>query len=544
MIHVAGNAWRICLVVGFTALASFGCANFQLPRINPSGDSVFIWPGRGANPALDPGVAPPFVPPSPGTAPPFAPPTFNASPGTRAPAPGIAPPGMIGPPATPGATNPAVVGAPQLSLQLFGPQTALVGSEVRFEVEVSNRGTAAATGLLITDRFDAGLDHAASSSPIERDLPDLGAGASTRIAVTFRVARTGQLCHDVTVTGTGGLRASGRGCVTALAGSPSAPAIPTTPPLAAPPATSPGTAVQPGEPAPFQPQPSEQQPPTTPPLGTSNPSQPPAQPTFDSSQANAGARPNLVVNMTGPPRRKVDEIAEFVIEVTNTGTAPLTNVRIVDHYELSLEPVQATLGFDQAGGALTWNVASIAPGKSVKRQLNCRCIQQVNRACNRVTVSADGGISQGDEVCLEVVTAEQPPQAEPAAPAAVPAKAAGSLSLAVAEQVDPVRIGGDTTYQIVLTNKGDSSAKDVTVVANVPQEMSLLGVGGPHGARMLPDSARFYPIRELRAGESVTLEVRVKARRTGTARFEVQATSEGQTSPVIESETTQILDGS
>ena len=40
-----------------------------------------------------------------------------------------------------------------------GPAEAAVGSEVTFEIVVTNRGQATATGLTIKDRYDPGLEH-------------------------------------------------------------------------------------------------------------------------------------------------------------------------------------------------------------------------------------------------------------------------------------------------------------------------------------------------------------------------------------------------
>ena len=102
-----------------------------------------------------------------------------------------------------------------MEVSLNGPDAAEVGADVQFEVEVVNRGAAAATRLLVSDRFDLGLEHAVATSPIERDLADLPPGGAARFNVSFRVTRPGQLCQDITVTGEGGLRGVARRCIVA-----------------------------------------------------------------------------------------------------------------------------------------------------------------------------------------------------------------------------------------------------------------------------------------------------------------------------------------
>ncbi len=105
--------------------------------------------------------------------------------------------------------------APSLELKVDGPAKTLVDSTVSFELTVSNAGKTPATGLLVIDRFDPGLEHAVGQSPIERTLADLAPGKSLRIGLTFRVTRPGRLTHTVEVTSGGKAVASVRCSLTA-----------------------------------------------------------------------------------------------------------------------------------------------------------------------------------------------------------------------------------------------------------------------------------------------------------------------------------------
>ncbi len=86
-----------------------------------------------------------------------------------------------------------------LEVKVTGPQKAKVGSQVTFELSVTNTGKTAATKLLMVDDFDPGLVHAAAASPIEHDLKDLRPGESQRLGVTFRVTRPGKQTHQVQI---------------------------------------------------------------------------------------------------------------------------------------------------------------------------------------------------------------------------------------------------------------------------------------------------------------------------------------------------------
>ncbi|MBN1910063.1 MAG: hypothetical protein JW818_10015, partial [Pirellulales bacterium] len=101
----------------------------------------------------------------------------------------------------------------RVTLRIAGPVTATVGDEVSFEIVVENHTDVAASGLVIRDRFDEGLEHANTKSPIEKELPDLRPGRSQRVGVIFRVVRPGKLSHQVELTGEGGLAASAQASV-------------------------------------------------------------------------------------------------------------------------------------------------------------------------------------------------------------------------------------------------------------------------------------------------------------------------------------------
>ncbi len=199
-----------------------------------------------------------------------------------------------------------------MTVQISGPDTAQVGSQVQYEIEVQNQSDATAAGLLITDRFDVGLEHAVSASPIERDLPELAPRTSQKVIVTFRVTRPGQLCQNVEVNGPG-VKVTANKCLTATGAAGPANLAPT---------PSPGAQ------------------PVIPPTATS---------------------PPLSVRKTGPAAH-VGEIAEFNILVTNNGTVALQNLRVADNYETSLEPDAATRGWEPSGVRLGVVVSNARSG--------------------------------------------------------------------------------------------------------------------------------------------------------------------------------------
>ncbi|MEN6450641.1 MAG: hypothetical protein ABFC96_09135, partial [Thermoguttaceae bacterium] len=105
-----------------------------------------------------------------------------------------------------------------LDVQITGPQQAAVGDEIRFRITVTNRGPAAAKGLVMRDRFDPGLMHGTDrEQTIEKsDLRDLAPGESFSVQLALRVTRPGQLRNTVEVTATNAARACAQACLTAV----------------------------------------------------------------------------------------------------------------------------------------------------------------------------------------------------------------------------------------------------------------------------------------------------------------------------------------
>ncbi len=401
-------------------------------------------------------------------------------------------------PQTP-ATVPAA--SPKLEITVTAPPLAVVGSDVQFEIQVANRGTVTATGLLVTDKFDEGLEHSSARDDrtIVRNLTDLQPGDTSRLAVTFHVGKAGQLCQEVTITANGMAPVSTRNCITAN----ESPLGPEPQPLPTEPAPATPTGPTPAEPAP------------TPAIA------------------------ELTVTKRGPARHSVGELALFEIVVTNRSQRTIENIEIADNYEISLEPHKATGGSTWLGNALGWKVSSLEPGGTVRREIQMRCLRETPRACNRVTVTATGMEAIADEACLEITAGAG---AAPAPTTPITPAGASDISVAAVETADPIRVDGQTTYQVLLTNRGEGSAFDVDVDIQFGAELQLLQhSGGPVRGSLTADGVRFQTIRELRAGETQTFELRFKGVRAGTGKVHVSVTSRGLPTPITADQTTEVL---
>ncbi len=119
------------------------------------------------------------------------------------------------------------VRAAAVELHLSGPDKATVGQQVRFVLEIVNRGDAPATGLRIRDRYDEGFTHSIGKNPIEVELdPPPAAGQSITKGITFTVVKAGRLCHTVELlTAAGAVLQTTQVCLDATAAASAKPAV-------------------------------------------------------------------------------------------------------------------------------------------------------------------------------------------------------------------------------------------------------------------------------------------------------------------------------
>jgi uncharacterized repeat protein (TIGR01451 family) len=99
-----------------------------------------------------------------------------------------------------------------LSLVVKGPATVPAGFPVVFEVQVTNHGKQAVTGLVLHGRLPAGLSHPAGKE-IEADVGDIGPGAMKTFKMPVTAVQSGRQAVDVKISTPSGLEATGQGSV-------------------------------------------------------------------------------------------------------------------------------------------------------------------------------------------------------------------------------------------------------------------------------------------------------------------------------------------
>jgi uncharacterized repeat protein (TIGR01451 family) len=413
------------------------------------------------------------------------------------------------------------VALPSLEVRVTGPGQAVVGSKVKFEIAVTNRTPAPVTGLMITDRLDPGLENPAVNqrNAIERLLSDLAPGASQVVSVTLGVTRPGRLCHTIEVTGKNIAPTGQQACFMGIAqtaspgpGGPNAPSTPSAPSG-----------------------------PSVPPLAA--PEQPKPQPN--------PIRPSFSIKKTGPKRLVVGEMADFSIEIVNTGSIAVRNIKVVDHYDPTLLPKYATDGYRVDDGGLAWTVDELAGGQTTELRVQCLCQSAAAKTCNRAKATTPDGASAEAEACLEIragggsLPGLSPPPTSPMPPTKpsppVILAAGQGLKLDVVGLRNPVTAGKELTYEIKVTNNGATPCQQLGVTVIVPESMLFNPLGtAPTKFTVDGKTIRFEKTSELAPGASLIYRVRVQTKQPGRWHFRAELTAAALAQPIVQEANTEV----
>jgi uncharacterized membrane protein len=228
----------------------------------------------------------------------------------------------------------------------------------------------------------------------------------------------------------------------------------------------------------------------------------------------------------------VGDDVDFLIALSNDGTEPLTNLKIVSDFDLALEPKGAServSGYE--GDAVYWTLASLGARERKTYKVRCACTKEAARACQRVKVTAAEADTVQQEACLQIRAAGAP--------------SATGLKMAVTALHEPIAAGKELSYVIRVTNTGKIDDSQVVLRVTIPPEMipSLLETHGPTRATARGQTVEFAPVDRIAPGQTLDYRVKVQARKPGDVRLTAELTSRNQPQPSSEEARTTIIPG-
>ncbi len=239
--------------------------------------------------------------------------------------------------------------------------------------------------------------------------------------------------------------------------------------------------------------------------------------------AIAVVAPELKVEMQGPRRRFLDRDATYTLAVSNPGTAPAKEIELVTFLAPGMEFVSADSAgqYDPQTRAVYWLLDELPPNEMGNVTVTARPTKPGEHVL-RVEGRAQRGLEDIEEQPILV-------------------EGLAAVEFQVIDLSDPVEIGGEAAYEIVVKNGGTKAASDVEIVALLPVEMQLVAAEGPVRHKIAGQKVVFEPIPTLAPGDSVTLQLTAKTLEAGDARLQVKLLTADMQSPVTKEENTKIF---
>lgn len=223
------------------------------------------------------------------------------------------------------------------------------------------------------------------------------------------------------------------------------------------------------------------------------------------------AQPVLEVSVQAPEFEYLGQSINYQVVVTNRGDAPAFDTTLL----LSGAPVEnrrRALGTIGPGESRQVSIAVPGPGLQ-------------NRDVRQVRLEAAATAECAEQVAQAAVTE---------------IRALSALLLEVVDTDDPVRVGDQTTYQIVVKNQGSGPASDVRIQAELPPGLEFVSATGDTQVRAEGQTIQFESIPNLPPGATANYRVVVRATQPGSEQFQLRMQGEGMDQPAIETEPTRL----
>jgi uncharacterized repeat protein (TIGR01451 family) len=247
--------------------------------------------------------------------------------------------------------------------------------------------------------------------------------------------------------------------------------------------------------------------------------------------------PKLEVSVSGPADRMIGKKAGYTVTVRNCGDVPVTGVIVREHVPASFRVVSAGDGVLSPGGdRVSWAVGDLAVGAVKKLEFDGVCTQ-----AGTLSHHADAVGDRNTKAAADHATKVE----------GVPA-----LRMEMVDTADPVEKGGETVYEIKVTNTGTQSDANVKIECEIPKELEFVSATGPTeglervgvnfddkkitSGNPTTRTVVFDPITELAPKTEAVFKVKVKAAATGDVRFKAVLTSKHLTAPVVKEESTRV----
>lgn len=232
--------------------------------------------------------------------------------------------------------------------------------------------------------------------------------------------------------------------------------------------------------------------------------------------------PTLDLAVAMPSRRYLQRPATCTISMTNAGTAPAVGVELVAQLPPGLKFVRANNSgyYEERTHRVLWNLEELPAAETGEVEV---VLMPVALGPQKIVTAARTPAGLSDQIAHTVEV-----------------EGLAALAFEVADSEDPIEVGGVSEYVIRVANQGTKPASGVRVVATLLGDLEAVEARGPAPHRVDNLTVSFEPLAKLAPSEEALYRIRVRGRREGDQRVQVQLTSDEQPAPLTKEETTRV----
>lgn len=164
-------------------------------------------------------------------------------------------------------------------------------------------------------------------------------------------------------------------------------------------------------------------------------------------------QPELKVFAAGPNMNFVNQDGIYTIKVDNSGEVDVSNVDVVlaIPHGMKVTTINRQAKLNESNGTLKWKFPEIKARSTETIQLKALATKP------------------GQQVCSIMISSKETQEKEFKLTTEVASRA--DLSIDMKNNSGPVRVGGKATFDVVIENRGSSSASDIEVAIELPESL-------------------------------------------------------------------------
>ncbi len=231
----------------------------------------------------------------------------------------------------------------------------------------------------------------------------------------------------------------------------------------------------------------------------------------------------LAVKRTGPTRRYIERTAIYTNTVTNDSQRPIETVTVSEVVPEGFEFAEASDGGQYHPGSRTvaWQVSRLGPGES--REVKVKLVPKSPGTLTSVVKAMAAG-GEPAETTLQTVV-----------------EGFSALRLEIPNIETPVDVGEKTNLRIVARNQGNSPAKNVELLVEIPSQFKVVTARGPSKYEQTGNQLRFTAIPSVDGRTAAAFDIELEAIEKGDARLRVQVGGDHLDRPLVREESILVL---